>query len=51
MSHGIVFTTKEELLRMGPLATCATTVMINPNIRSTLKTKTVKLLDKAKLKK
>lgn len=47
---GIVFTTKEEILRTGPVAICAAMVVTNPNIRSILDTKTIKLFDKAKAK-
>lgn len=54
MTYKQIEASREARLWIGqvlvPVATCAAIVMTNPNIRSTLKTKTVKLLDKVKAK-
>ena len=54
MTYKQIEASREARLWMGqvliPVATCAAIVMTNSNIRSTLKTKTVKLLDKVKAK-
>ena len=54
MTYKQIEASREARLWIGqvliPVATCAAIIMTNPNIRSTLKTKTVKLLDKVKAK-
>ena len=54
MTYKQIEASREARLWIGqvliPVATCAAIVMTNSNIRSTLKTKAVKLLDKVKAK-
>ena len=54
MTYKQIEASREARLWIGqvlvPVATCAAIVMTNSNIRSALKTKTVKLLDKVKAK-
>ena len=54
MTYKQIETSREARLWIGqvfvPVATGVAIVMTNPNIRSTLKTKTVRLLDKVKAK-